>query len=70
MWLAELYALDNISLMALVVSGWACGLMTAIVMIENISRHIEEGMTGRLKPQLKRRQREITFTVTSNQRFP
>ncbi len=56
------YSLDNLSLMALTI---ATGFVVddAIVVLENISRHIEEGM----RPRLAALQgaREITFTVLS-----
>ena len=61
MWLLG-YSLDNISLMALTVSvGFVVD--DAIVMIENITRHVEAGdppLTAAIKGA-----REIAFTVTS-----
>ena len=61
MWLAG-YSLDNLSLMALTI---AVGFVVddAIVMLENISRYVEEGehpMAAALKGA-----REITFTIVS-----
>src|SRR5204862_6517630 len=56
------YSLDNLSLMALTVStGFVVD--DAIVVIENITRHVEEGMTP-FKAAL-RGSREIGFTVLS-----
>jgi multidrug efflux pump len=56
------YSLDNLSLMALTV---ATGFVVddAIVVLENISRHIEKGMTP-LEAALKG-SREVAFTVVS-----
>ena len=56
------YSLDNLSLMALTI---ATGFVVddAIVVLENISRHIEEGMP-RLQAAL-RGAREVGFTVLS-----
>jgi multidrug efflux pump len=56
------YSLDNLSLMALTV---ATGFVVddAIVVLENISRHIEDGMP-RMQAAL-RGAREVGFTVTS-----
>ena len=61
MWLMG-YSLDNLSLMALTV---ATGFVVddAIVVLENISRHLEEGKT-RLQAALLGA-REVGFTVTS-----
>ncbi|MBB2189954.1 MMPL family transporter [Gluconacetobacter azotocaptans] len=56
------YSLDNLSLMALTVStGFVVD--DAIVVIENISRHLETGM-GRLEATLRGAQ-EVAFTVFS-----
>ncbi|HET6606886.1 MAG TPA: efflux RND transporter permease subunit [Rhodopila sp.] len=56
------YSLDNLSLMALTVStGFVVD--DAIVVLENISRHIEDGMP-RLQAAL-RGAREVAFTVVS-----
>ncbi|MBB2203665.1 efflux RND transporter permease subunit [Gluconacetobacter takamatsuzukensis] len=56
------YSLDNLSLMALTVStGFVVD--DAIVVIENISRHLEDGM-GRLQATLQGAQ-EVGFTVFS-----
>ena len=56
------YSLDNLSLMALIVStGFVVD--DAIVVIENISRHAEEGMSAR-EAALKGA-REVSFTVLS-----
>ncbi|GBQ88483.1 multidrug efflux pump acriflavin resistance protein AcrB/AcrD/AcrF [Gluconacetobacter johannae DSM 13595] len=56
------YSLDNLSLMALTVStGFVVD--DAIVVIENISRHLESGM-GRLEATLRGAQ-EVAFTVFS-----
>jgi multidrug efflux pump len=56
------YSLDNLSLMALTVStGFVVD--DAIVVIENISRHLESGM-GRLQATLQGAQ-EVAFTVFS-----
>ena len=61
MWLFN-YSLDNISLMALTISvGFVVD--DAIVMIENISRHIERGEDPLTAAVLGAR--EITFTVVS-----
>ncbi len=61
MWLLN-YSLDNISLMALTISvGFVVD--DAIVMIENISRHIERGEEPLTAAVLGAR--EITFTVIS-----
>ena len=61
MWLLG-YSLDNISLMALTVSvGFVVD--DAIVMIENITRHVEDGDTP-LVASIKGA-KEIAFTVTS-----
>ena len=61
MWLAN-YSLDNLSLMALTISvGFVVD--DAIVMLENITRHIEEGeepLAAALKGS-----REIAFTIVS-----
>jgi multidrug efflux pump len=56
------YSIDNLSLMALTI---ATGFVVddAIVVIENISRHLEEGMTPR--QAAFRGAREIGFTVLS-----
>ena len=56
------YSLDNLSLMALIV---ATGFVVddAIVVLENVSRHLEEGMP-RMEAAL-RGSREVTFTVLS-----
>jgi multidrug efflux pump len=56
------YSLDNLSLMALTV---ATGFVVddAIVVLENISRHIEDGMPRRQAALLGAR--EVGFTVTS-----
>jgi len=61
MWLAG-YSLDNLSLMALTI---AVGFVVddAIVMLENISRHIEEGMSP-MKAALQGAG-EISFTIFS-----
>jgi hydrophobic/amphiphilic exporter-1 (mainly G- bacteria), HAE1 family len=61
MWLAG-YSLDNLSLMALTI---AVGFVVddAIVMLENITRHVEEGMTP-FKAAL-RGAGEISFTIFS-----
>ncbi len=61
MWLCG-FSLDNLSLMALTV---ATGFVVddAIVVIENISRHMEDGM-GRLEAALLG-SREVSFTVLS-----
>ena len=61
MWLAG-YSIDNLSLMALIV---AVGLVIddAIVMVENIQRNIEGGMSHMLAAQLGAK--EIGFTVVS-----
>ena len=57
------YRLDNLSLMALTI---AIGFVVddAIVVIENIIRHIEEGMTP-LRGRAARARGEIGFTVVS-----
>src|SRR5204862_98244 len=56
------YSLDNLSLMALTIStGFVVD--DAIVVIENITRHVEEGMTP-FKAAL-RGSREVGFTVIS-----
>ena len=61
MWVAG-YSLDNLSLMALTISvGFVVD--DAIVMLENISRHIEEGMKP-YEAALKG-SREIGFTILS-----
>ena len=61
MWLLD-YSLDNISLMALTISvGFVVD--DAIVMIENITRHIEKGEDPLTAAVLGAR--EITFTVIS-----
>jgi hydrophobic/amphiphilic exporter-1 (mainly G- bacteria), HAE1 family len=61
MWLAN-YSLDNLSLMALTISvGFVVD--DAIVMLENITRHVEEGeepLAAALKGS-----REIAFTIVS-----
>jgi multidrug efflux pump len=56
------YSLDNLSLMALTI---ATGFVVddAIVVLENISRHIEDGMPPRIAAL--QGAREITFTVLS-----
>jgi multidrug efflux pump len=56
------YSLDNLSLMALTI---ATGFVVddAIVVLENISRHIEEGMPR--EEAARRGAREISFTVIS-----
>ncbi len=56
------YSLDNLSLMALIV---ATGFVVddAIVVLENVSRHLEQGMP-RMEAAL-RGSREVTFTVLS-----
>ena len=61
MWLLD-YSLDNLSLMALIV---ATGFVVddAIVVLENIMRHVEEGLTP-LAAALKGA-REVGFTVLS-----
>ena len=61
------YNLDNLSLMALTI---ATGFVVddAIVVLENITRHIEEGvpaLRGRLAGA-----REIAFTVSVHERSP
>ncbi|AVF37200.1 efflux RND transporter permease subunit [Rahnella sikkimica] len=56
------YSLDNLSLMALIIStGFVVD--DAIVVLENITRHIEEGM-GPVRAALKGAQ-EVSFTVLS-----
>ena len=56
------YSLDNLSLMALTI---ATGFVVddAIVVLENISRHVEEGMSR--EEAARRGAREISFTVIS-----
>src|SRR5471032_2504334 len=56
------YSLDNLSLMALII---ATGFVVddAIVVLENITRHIEEGM-GPVRAAIKGSQ-EVSFTVLS-----
>ena len=61
MWISG-FSLDNLSLMALTI-GTGFVVDDAIVMIENIVRHIEEG-DGRMEAALKGA-REIGFTVIS-----
>src|SRR6202045_2646274 len=56
------YTLDNLSLMALTISTGFVG-EDAIVVIENISRHLEEGMTPFAASMLG--SKEIGFTVLS-----
>ena len=57
------YSLDNLSLMALTI---ATGFVVddAIVVIENITRYLEQGMTPHARPR-SRAPREIGFTVLS-----
>jgi multidrug efflux pump len=56
------YSLDNLSLMALTIStGFVVD--DAVVVVENISRHIENGMD--VKEAARRGAREVTFTVVS-----
>jgi multidrug efflux pump len=56
------YSLDNLSLMALTIStGFVVD--DAVVVVENISRHIENGME--VKEAARRGAREVTFTVVS-----
>ena len=56
------YSLDNLSLMALTIStGFVVD--DAVVVLENISRHIEGGMS--VKEAARRGAREVTFTVVS-----
>jgi len=56
------YSLDNMSMMALII---ATGFVVddAIVVLENISRHIEDGMTRR--QAVLQGSREVSFTVLS-----
>jgi multidrug efflux pump len=60
------YSLDNLSLMALTV---ATGFVVddAIVVLENISRHIEEGVPGVQAALLGAR--EVGFTVLRRSAF-
>ncbi len=56
------YSLDNLSLMALTI---ATGFVVddAVVVLENITRHVEEGMP--VEEAARRGAREVTFTVIS-----
>src|ERR1700730_9487724 len=56
------YTLDNLSLMALTISTWSA-VDDAIVVIENISRHLEDGMSPFEAAMLG--SKEIGFTVLS-----
>ena len=63
------YGLDNLSLMALTVaSGFVVD--DAIVMIENVVRYVEAGMTRRSQAAYKSARQQIGFTIVSAHRLP